>query len=107
MPFPRSGVIATASGRDFVPLTSGIATVAATAWVETVMIWTWWEAPSATTIFVPSGVTAMPFGSVPMIPVAIEVPALVDALIVCTVFADSPPLPTYTCGVSAPVGLES
>ena len=86
--------MATASGRDLTPPTSGTATVAATVLVATVMICTWWEAPSATTTLVPSGVTATPFGSMPITPVAIDVPALVEALTAWTVLAASPLFPT-------------
>ena len=76
------------------PPTSGTATVAATALVATVMICTWWAAPSATTTLVPSGVTAMPLGSMPIAPVAIDVPAFVDVLMACTVLTASPLFPT-------------
>ncbi|TMK23573.1 MAG: hypothetical protein E6G62_11830 [Actinobacteria bacterium] len=100
-------MIATASGRDLTPATSGIATVAATVLVATVMICTWWETPSATSTLVPSGVTAMPLGSVPTAPVAIEVPAFVEVLMACTVLTASPVLPTYACGLAAPDGLTS
>ena len=49
----------------------------------------------------------MPFGSIPITPVVIDVPALVEVLIAWIVLTSSPKLPTYAFGTSAPEGFTS